>query len=200
MCNNKFRRQRSLDRQSGIAGVELVLFLPIFLILMVASIHVTRVMHLKLEVLVDARNAATLPDFYVHIPTFSRYGVPKLHSAKKTKPESNSWDVVETMRQGGKSDYNNVGGLTQVLNGSPIRLSQGATQTLYKTHPSLPGGFVLIKEKHGLLRDSKWLREQMPLGYDNYLHSRLRPKKLYGNFFPCRTGDLASAKKAKGCK
>jgi hypothetical protein len=198
MCNS--RSQRRLGREAGIAGVELVLFLPIFLILMVASIHLTRMMHLKLEVLVDARNAATLPDFYIHIPTVSRYGVPKLHTAKKIKPGSNSWDMVTTMRQGGQSHYGNVGGLTQVLNGSPLRLSQGSSQTLYRTHPSLPGGLVLIKEKHGLLRDSKWLREQMPLGYDNYLHSRLRPKKLYGNFFPCRTGNLASAKKAQGCQ
>jgi hypothetical protein len=188
----------------GIASTELVLFLPVFLVLMLIPIHITRMMHTRLETVADARTLASLPDYMRGPGSFdldrTRYGEQKLKLAADGDPDR-SWQVVEEMRSAGRSPggFGDSSRLTRVLDGVELQFSQADSASLYLAHPKLKWGAIPVRGRAGLVHDSIWLRETLPIGYDNFMHNRLDSQRMFNGFFPCQTGNELSADRRSGC-
>jgi hypothetical protein len=171
---------------------------------MLIPIHLTRMMHTRLETVADSRTLASLPDYMQGPGSFdldrSRYGDQKLKLATEGDPDQ-SWQVVEEMRSAGRSPggFGDSGRLTRVLDGVKLRFSQAESASLYLAHPKLEWGAIPVRGRAGLLHDSIWLREALPIGYDNFMHNRLDSRLMFNDFFPCQSGNESSAARRSGC-
>lgn len=198
------RPARGRGQQHGIASMELVLFLPIFLILLLIPIHLTGMFHVKLEVLADSRLLANLPAYMQGANSFdfdrTRYGFNKLKVA--SRPEGNGqWRMVGRMRAAGRSpgNYARSDELTQVLGDAALRYSRADADTVYQAHSELAWGLIPVSARAAVLRNPLWLRRDLPIGYDNFMHETLDSRRMFNDFFPCESGDVASARKSGGC-
>jgi len=159
-CHAERKRQRccqcrpaSLER--GLASLELVLCLPIILVLAVLALTVVQIGLERIDTQTRARTGAYVQAF----------DLPPREQRKQGK-SSAGVNFVTTM------------GLREERFG-PLDATEAAPTTViaetnHLARRSLGGWNVTIGSKHAVIAAPIWERQQLPLGYDQYLRSRLK--------------------------
>lgn len=185
-------RVPDLEKQKGIASVELVLIIPFMLLIFILTITSAKIMLLKQNNIVEARTMAW---------------EKAMLDRDCTKPPQKKWDGqflgVECPADGGSGQHADQF-LRFMEEGPNSRYQQvftgkikegedlpGIATATARSHYSLIGndtiGFVDLpmEDSHSVdASPAVWAREKFPIGYDDYLKRQLDSQLVFPDFFP----------------
>ena len=192
----------------GIASIEAVLFLPVFLVLILMLVHITKMMLIKQQVINEARLEGWSQSYGIKSSVLA--GISKIiggdgisTSSKRQKPNKQK-DLLTTIRKEGETKYYqghdkkrayNASTLTQVMKNTDSTVLIAKASTAYTAHSKLEGWSFDITDQHAVVANRIWERSMLPIGYDNYMKQRLNSRVFFPRYLPCAKGAPSSAKK-----
>lgn len=143
------------DRQQGLASLELVLCLPIIIVLTMLALAVTQIGHRRLALHASARTGAYVEAYELE---------PRANGAAGSSAAGT--DFLQAMGH----DHERFGALRAATVVPTVRTAEHE----YLGRRALGLWTLPMTEQHAVVAAPVWEREQLPLGYDQYLRSRLK--------------------------
>jgi hypothetical protein len=151
-----------------------VLILPILIVITFLAVAMVKLGHLRLDMQISARNNAFAAAYgWSGAMNIDNYSKPYLPGTQITHP----WAFA-----GAGSNFHDVGRTGeprfQALHQASITPTAASASTDYVGPRALGGWKLTVREQFAVAAAPIWEREQIPLGYDQYLKDRLHANSL----------------------